>query len=225
MRVVLGEDEALLREGLTLLLEQAGFAVVAAVGDADRLQSAALELRPDLVVTDIRMPPTSTDDGLRAALALRTALPGTGVVVLSQHLSRQYALELLAGDTAGVGYLLKQRVADARRFVAALRTVADGGTVLDEDIAAAAVARAERVDDRVSRLTRRQREVLSLLARGLSNAAIADSLVITEKSVVEHVSKVYDALELPQTGSEHRRVLAVLRYLSSAPGPRDAVPG
>ena len=214
MRVVIGEDEALLREGMVLLLQRVGFDVVTAEEDAPGLLRAALRHRPDVVVTDIRMPPDCTDDGLRAALTVRSQLPHTGVVVLSQHLSRQYALDLLAGGPSGVGYLLKQRVADARRFAADLRCVASGGTVLDRDIATAAVARAEQVDDRVSRLTFRQREVLSLLAQGLSNAAIAQSLVISEKSVVEHVSKVYDALQLPQTGSEHRRVLAVLRYLS-----------
>ncbi len=214
MRVVIGEDETLLREGLVLLLGRAGFEVVAAVADADRLLAAALRHRPDVVVTDIRMPPDGTDDGLRAALAVRSRLPRTGVLVLSQHLSRQYAMDLLAGGPSGVGYLLKQRVADARRFTADVRAVAAGGTVLDREIASAAVARAEQVDDRVSRLTRRQREVLGLLAQGYSNAAIAGSLVITEKSVVEHVSNVYEALELPQTGNEHRRVLAVLSYLS-----------
>lgn len=211
---MIGEDEALLREGLVLLLGRAGFDVVAAEDDADRLVAASLRHRPDVVVTDIRMPPGGADDGLRAALRLRSRLPRTGVLVLSQHLSRQYAIDLLAGDPSRVGYLLKQRVADVRRFVADIRRVAGGATVLDPEIAAAALARAEQVDDRVSRLTRRQRQVLSLLAQGLSNAAIAESLVITEKSVVEHVSKVYDALELPQTGNEHRRVLAVLRYLS-----------
>ena len=214
MRVVIGEDEALLREGMVLLLERAGFDVVAAEDDATRLVSAVLHHRPDIVLTDIRMPPDGTDDGLRAALTVRSQLPRTGVVVLSQHLSRQYALDLLAGGPAGVGYLLKQRVADANRFAADLRRVATGGTVLDPEIVAAAVARAEQVDHSVSRLTPRQREVLSLLAQGLSNTGIADSLVITEKSVVEHVSKVYEALQLPQTGNEHRRVLAVLRYLS-----------
>ena len=214
MRVVIGEDEALLREGLVLLLARAGFDVVAAVGDADSLVRAAVASRPDVVVTDIRMPPGEADDGLRAAVALQSRLPRTGVLVLSQHLSRQYALDLLATGGAGVGYLLKQRVADARRFAADLRSVATGGTVLDPEIAAAAVARAGRVDDRVPQLTSRQTEVLALLAQGLSNAAIAETLVITEKSVVEHVSKVYSVLQLPQTGNEHRRVLAVLRYLS-----------
>lgn len=214
MRVVIGEDEALLREGLVLLLDRAGFTVVAAERDADRVVSAAMQHRPDLVVTDIRMPPDLADDGLQAALTIRKRLPATGVVVLSQHLSRQYAIDLLSGGTARVGYLLKQRVADARRFVADLGRVASGGTVLDPEIADAAVARAEQVDDRVSRLTPRQRQVLSLMAQGLSNGAIAQALVITEKSVVEHASNVYDALDLPHTGNEHRRVLAVLRYLS-----------
>ena len=197
-----------------LLLGRAGFDVVAAVGDAESLLRAAMCHRPDVVVTDIRMPPGGADDGLRAAVALQSRLPRTGIVVLSQHLSRQYALDLLNAGGTGVGYLLKQRVADARRFAADVRCVAGGGTVLDPEIAADAVARAERVDDRVSRLTARQTEVLALLAQGLSNAGIAEALVITEKSVVEHVSKVYAALQLPQTGHEHRRVLAVLRYLS-----------
>ncbi|MDQ3610172.1 MAG: response regulator transcription factor [Actinomycetota bacterium] len=214
MRVVIAEDEALLREGLVLLLGRAGFDVVAAVGDAESLLRASMRHRPDVVITDIRMPPGGTDDGVRAAVALKSRLPSTGVVVLSQHLSRQYALDLLDAGGSGVGYLLKQRVADARRFAADVRWVAGGGSVLDPEIAAAAVARAERVDDRVSRLTARQMEVLALLAQGLNNAGIAEALVITEKSVVEHVSKVYAALHLPQTGHEHRRVLAVLRFLS-----------
>ena len=214
MRVVIGEDEVLLREGLVLLLDRAGFDVVDAVGDAEGLLQAATRHQPDVVVTDIRMPPDGTDDGRRAAIAVKSQLPRTGVLVLSQHVSRQYALDLLDAGGSGVGYLLKQRVADARRFAADVRCVAGGGTVLDPEIAAAAVARAGRVDDRVSQLTRRQAEVLALLAQGLSNAGIADELVITEKSVVEHVSNVYGVLELPQTGNEHRRVLAVLRYLS-----------
>lgn len=214
MRIVIGEDEALLREGLVLLLERAGLTVVAAERDADGVVAAAMQHQPDLVVTDIRMPPGLSDDGLQAALTIRSRLPATGVVVLSQHLSRQYAIDLLSGGASRVGYLLKQRVADARRFVSDLERVASGGTVLDPEIADAAVARAEQLDDRVSRLTPRQRQVLSLMAQGLSNGAIAQSLVITEKSVVEHASNVYDALDLPHTGHEHRRVLAVLRYLS-----------
>ncbi len=214
MRIVIGEDEALLREGLVLLLDRAGLTVVAAERDAGGVVAAAMQHQPDLVITDIRMPPGLADDGLRAALTVRSRLPATGVVVLSQHLSRQYAIDLLSGGASRVGYLLKQRVADARRFVSDLERVASGGTVLDPEIADAAVARAEQLDDRVFRLTPRQRQVLSLMAQGLSNGAIAQSLVITEKSVVEHASNVYDALDLPHTGNEHRRVLAVLRYLS-----------
>lgn len=214
MRVVIGEDEALLREGLVLLLTRAQFQVVAATGDADSLVQAALRHRPDVVVTDIRMPPSGTDDGLRAAMLLCSRLPRTGVVVLSQHVSRQYALDLLVERSTGVGYLLKQRVADARQFAGDLRTVASGGVVLDPQIADGAVTRAEVVDEGVARLTPRQRQVLTLLAQGLSNAAIAEVLVITEKSVVEHVSRIYSALEIPATGHEHRRVLAVLRQLS-----------
>jgi DNA-binding NarL/FixJ family response regulator len=214
VRVVIGEDEALLREGLALLLTRAGFRVTAAVGDAEQLVDAVLRDRPDVVVTDIRMPPGGGDDGLRAAIELRTRRPRLGVVVLSQHLSRQYALDLLASSGAGVGYLLKQRVADAQQFVSDVRVVASGGTVLDPEITTAALERAEQVHDGVQRLTSRQRQVLGLLAQGRSNAAIAKSLVIAEKSVVEHVSNIYETLQIPATGDEHRRVLAVLRYLS-----------
>lgn len=220
MRVVIGEDEALLREGLELLLTRAGFEVAASAGDARRLVETALEHRPDVVVTDIRMPPSGRDDGLRAGLLLRAQLPATGLLILSQHLSRAYAVELLSSGSGGVGYLWKQRISDARQFAAAVRTVGDGGTVLDPDLTAAALERAEQVHDGLARLTRRQREVLALLARGLSNSAIAGTLVITEKSVVEHVSNIYDALRIAHTGDEHRRVLAVLHFLSRPPAPR-----
>jgi DNA-binding NarL/FixJ family response regulator len=214
VRVVIGEDEALLREGLALLLTRAGFQVAAAVPDADRLVAASLHFRPEVVVTDIRMPPGNRDDGLTAALRLRPQLPRTGVLVLSQHVSRQYALDLLDSGKAGVGYLLKHRVADTKQFARDVRTVAGGGTVLDPEIAEAAVKRAEAVDEGTARLTPRQREVLALLTRGLSNSAIAEALVITEKSVVEHISRIYSSLGIPATGNEHRRVLAVLRQLS-----------
>jgi DNA-binding NarL/FixJ family response regulator len=218
VRVVVGEDETLLREGLVLLLSRAGFEVVAAVGDAVALVSAAVKHTPDVIVSDIRMPPTHRDDGLRAGLALRARLPGTGLVILSQHLSRRYAIELLDSGPAGVGYLWKQRISDAEQFAADLRTVGAGGTVLDPDLAAEAVDRADQVHDAMATLTRRQREVLELLARGLSNSAIAAALFITEKSVVEHVSNVYDTLEIAPNRDEHRRVLAVLRFLSGRPG-------
>ena len=214
MRVVVAEDEVLLRDGLVLLLERAGFTAVAAVGDGDALVAAVVRHRPDVVVTDIRMPPTRTDEGLQAALSVRRSLPGTPVVVLSQHLSRRYAEELLGDGAGGVGYLWKQRVSDSDRFVADVRTVAAGGTVLDPDLVAAALDRADALHDSLAELTSRQREVLALVAQGMSNAAIAATLFITQKSVVEHVSRVYDVLQLPQTGGEHRRVLAVLRYLT-----------
>lgn len=221
MRVVIGEDEALLREGLELLLTRAGFEVAASTGDARRLVEAALEHRPHVVITDIRMPPSGRDDGLRAALLLRAQLPGTGLLILSQHLSRAYAVELLSSGSGGVGYLWKQRISDARQFAAAVRTVGEGGTVLDPDLTAAALERAQQVHDGLARLTRRQREVLALLARGLSNSAIAATLVITEKSVVEHVSNIYDSLRIAHTGDEHRRVLAVLHFLSRPSTPHN----
>ena len=179
---------------------------------------AAVEHVPDVVVTDIRMPPNGRDDGLRAGLSLRSRLPDTGLVILSQHLSRKYAMELLSNGPSGVGYLWKQRISDARQFAADVRTVGAGGTVLDPDLRAAAVERADQIHhDGMARLTRRQREVLTLLTRGLSNSAIAAELFITEKSVVEHVSNVYDVLQIASTGDQHRRVLAVLRFLSSQP--------
>ena len=217
MRVVVGEDETLLREGLILLLSRAGFDVVAAVGDADSLVTRSLALAPDVIVSDFRMPPTRRDDGLRAGLTLRTRLPHTGLLILSQHLSRQYAVELLSSGPGGVGYVWKQRIADTEQFAADVRTVGSGGTVLDPELASAAIDQADQVHDGMAKLTRRQREVLELLARGLSNSAIAAALFITEKSVVEHVSNVYETLDIPRTGDEHRRVLAVLRFLSGRP--------
>lgn len=222
MRVVVGEDETLLREGLVLLLTRAGFEVVAAVGDADTLVTSALEHAPDVVVSDIRMPPMHRDDGLRAGLTLRKRLPGTGLLILSQHLSRQYAVELLAGGPGGVGYVWKQRIADTEQFAADVRTVGAGGTVLDPELASAAIDQADRIHDGMTKLTRRQREVLELLARGMSNSAIATELFITDKSVVEHVSNIYETLDIPHSGDEHRRVLAVLRFLSGRPIRRRA---
>jgi DNA-binding NarL/FixJ family response regulator len=214
VRVVVGEDETLLREGLVLLLTRAGFDVVAAVGDADTLITSALDHVPDVIVSDIRMPPTRRDAGLRGGLLLRKRLPGTGLLILSQHLSRQYAVELLSTRPGGVGYLWKQRIADADQFAVDVRAVGAGGTVLDPEIARAAIQRADQVHDGMATLTRRQRDVLELLARGLSNSAIAAKLFITEKSVVEHISNVYTSLDIPHTGDEHRRVLAVLRFFS-----------
>ena len=213
MRVVIGEDEALLREGLVLMLERAGFDVVDVVADATALIDSARSHRPDVVLSDIRMPPTHTDDGLRAALAIRAAHPGMPVMLISQYVQRRYALELASDDPAGIGYLLKQRITDVRTFCEDLRTVGAGGTVLDPEVVAAMMVRSTR-GRAVDRLTPRQREVLAAIAQGQSNAAIARSLSITEKAVVQHTSHIYDELDLPISEESHRRVLAVLRYLA-----------
>lgn len=215
MRVVIAEDEALLREGLAMVLEREGFEVVAAVGDAPALLREAVAEQPDLVVTDIRMPPGNTDDGLVAALQLREALPRTGVVVLSQHVVRRYALQLVGDRPSGVGYLLKHRVGNLESFTRNLHNVAAGGTVLDPEVVAVLVARSARDNESVYLLTPRQREVLGLIAEGRSNAAIAKALVISEKAVARHASQIYDALGLAPSLDDHRRVLAVLRLLSS----------
>ncbi|HVX33190.1 MAG TPA: response regulator transcription factor [Solirubrobacterales bacterium] len=215
MRVVIGEDQALMRAGLSLVLERAGFEIVAIAADAEDVVRKTAAHRPDLLVTDIRMPPTHTDDGLRAALEARTRLPGLPVLVLSQYLQRDYAVELLESGDEGVGYLLKQRIADVERFVADLRRIAGGGTVLDPAVVATMVDRHRAEEDPVARLTDRQREVLELMAQGRSNAAIAAQLGVSEKAIVRHTSRIYDELGLPSSAQDHRRVLAVVRFLSS----------
>ena len=214
MRVVIGEDEALLREGLSLVLAQGGIEVAAIAGDAVTLVREVTEHQPDLVITDIRMPPGNADDGLQAALELRAARPDLPIVVLSQHVQRQYALELLEGGSVGIGYLLKQRITDIDDFLGDLKRVLDGGTVLDREVVAAMVERARRTDGAVESLTPRQLDVLGLVAEGRSNAAIARRLGIAEKTVVQHTSLVYDHLGLPDSDDDHRRVLAVVRYLA-----------
>lgn len=214
MRVVIGEDEALLREGLILVLDHGGFQVLAAASDGPELVRHARLLRPDLVVTDIRMPPGYTDEGLRAALQIRHIMPRMAIVVLSQHLQRRYAIELLAEQPAGVGYLLKQRIADIGTFCADLRRVCAGGTVLDPEVVALMVARARHHDHGLQSLTPRQQEVLALMAEGRSNSAIARALFISEKAVVQHAAHIYDELGLPTSDDDHRRVLAVIRYLA-----------
>jgi len=214
MRVVLGEDEALMRQGLSLVLEQGGFEVVAMASDAPSLVKAAAEHEPDLVISDIRMPPQNTDDGLRAVLQIRAERPLLPIVVLSHHVQRQYAMELLQSRADGVGYLLKHRVADVESFLEDLRRVIAGGTVLDPEVVAALVERARRTDHAVDRLTPRQRDVLTLIAESRSNAAIARKLSIAEKTVVQHTSQIYDQLGLFESEDDHRRVLAVVRYLS-----------
>ena len=214
MRVVIGEDETLLRQGLMLVLEQGGFDVVAAVPDATQLLDAVARHHPDLVVTDIRMPPTRTDEGLVAALRIRSEHPDTAIVVLSQYVQRRYAVELLTDRPAKVGYLLKQRIADVDAFCADLRRVARGGTALDPEVVGVMVKRARLAQDDLARLTPRQQEVLALMAEGRSNAWIASRLVVTEKAVVQHSSRIYEALGLPVAVDDHRRVLAVIRYLA-----------
>ncbi|ADB51469.1 response regulator transcription factor [Conexibacter woesei] len=213
MRVVIGEDQVLMREGLQLVLQRAGFTIAGAAGDAPGLLRLVREQRPDLVVADIRMPPGHADDGLRAALQLRVERPELPVIVLSQHVKRRYATELLEAGSRGVGYLLKQRIADVDTFVGDLRRVMNGETVVDPVVVAAMLDR-PRADDLVGGLTGRQREVLALMAEGRSNAAIADALVIAEKSVARHTSHIYEQLGIDQSEQDHRRVLAVVRYLA-----------
>lgn len=213
MRLLIGEDEALLREGLSLVLAQRDIEILGSSGNADELVEMAGRLTPDLVLTDIRMPPTRTDDGLRAALRIRAHRPGTAVVLLSQFVQRRYAMELVGDGGGGVGYLLKQRVLDVPAFVHDLRRVVSGGTALDPEVVALMMSRSRRDREDLDALSPRRQEVLGLIAEGLSNAAIARRLVITEKSVVAHTSGIYEALGLPPDGDEHRRVLAVIHYL------------
>ena len=212
MRVVIAEDFALLREGLVRLLAEDGHVVVAAVGDAQELLRAVESDQPDLVVTDVRMPPTHTDEGLRAALVVRASWPSIRLLVLSQYVEETYASELLSGETSGVGYLLKDRVADVASFLDDVRRVGDGGTVLDPEVVTQLLSRARRQDPLAS-LTPREREVLQLMAQGRSNAAICDELVVSEGAVEKHVSNIFTKLGLLPAESDHRRVLAVLRYL------------
>jgi DNA-binding NarL/FixJ family response regulator len=212
VRVVIAEDSVLLREGLSRLLVEAGFDVQDAVPDAEQLLRAVGERQPHVVVADVRMPPTHTDEGLRAALVIRRRWPGVAVLVLSQYVEERYASELLAGDTRGVGYLLKDRVADVDTFVDALRRVGEGGTALDPEVVSQLLARSRRHDP-LSGLTPREREVLQLMAEGRSNAGISTHMVVTEGAVEKHVSSIFGKLDLPLAENDHRRVLAVLRFL------------
>ena len=212
MRVVIAEDSALLREGLVRLLEDRGYEVAAAVGDASSLLAAVAEHHPDVVVTDIRMPPTHTDEGLRAAAELRRHHPAVGVLLLSQYIETTYATALLAGNAGGVGYMLKDRVADAAEFVGALERVAAGGTALDPEVVTK-LMRASRQIGGLGGLTPREREVLELMAEGRSNAAIAEAMVISSGAVEKHVASIFGKLGLPSSEADNRRVLAVLQYL------------
>jgi DNA-binding NarL/FixJ family response regulator len=214
VRIVIAEDSVLLRAGLTGLLADAGHDVVAAVDNADDLMTVVERHQPDLAVVDVRMPPTFTDDGLRAALQIRARWRAIGILVLSQYVEETYASELLADDTTGLGYLLKDRIADVGEFLAGVARVGEGGTVLDAEVVAQLLARTRRRDP-LERLSPREREVLGLMAEGRSNAAIARALVVSDGAVEKHVSNIFTKLDLPPTEHDHRRVLAVLRWLGS----------
>jgi DNA-binding NarL/FixJ family response regulator len=214
LRVVIAEDAALFREGLVRLLTERGHRVVAAVADGQALLDAVAADRPDVAVVDIRMPPTHTDEGLRAALELRRDHPGTGVLVFSQYIETRYAARLLEGNAAGVGYLLKDRVADVREFVDALARVAAGGTALDPEVVGQLLGASRNADD-LATLTPREREVLALMGEGRSNAGIASALVVSVGVVEKHVASIFNKLRLPPDEGDNRRVLAVLRFLKA----------
>jgi DNA-binding NarL/FixJ family response regulator len=211
-RVVIAEDSAILRDGLVMMLEDRGYDVVAAVPDAELLRRAVAEHEPDVAVVDIRMPPTHTDEGLRAAVDLRAAHPRLAVLVFSQYIETRYAAELLASRADGVGYLLKDRVAHTGEFVAALERVAAGGTALDPEVVTQLFG-ASRQAGTLAALSPREREVLALMAEGRSNGAIAADLVVTPRAVEKHIANIFTKLDLPPSEADHRRVLAVLRYL------------
>jgi DNA-binding NarL/FixJ family response regulator len=215
MRIVIAEDAVILRDGLAQLLGAYGHEVVAAVSDGDALRSAVEAHRPDVTIADIRMPPTFTDEGLRAAIALRRDHPRLGVLVFSQYIETRYASQLLAGGAGGVGYLLKDRVADVSDFIDALSRIACGETVLDPEVVTQLLATGRQGPDTLHTLTDRERQVLELMAQGRSNSAIATALFLGDSSIEKHVSAIFTKLGLPPSGDDHRRVLAVLRYLDA----------
>jgi DNA-binding NarL/FixJ family response regulator len=214
MRVVLADDSLLLREGVARLLEEAGLDVVAQAGDAEDLLRKVGAHKPDVAIVDVRMPPTHTDEGLRAAAEIRNNHSGTGVLVLSQYIEEAYAMELLSSNAEGVGYLLKDRVADLDRFVDAVRRVGEGGSALDPEVVSRLLGRRRQADP-LAEISPREREVLALMAEGRSNHAIATELVVTERAVEKHVTSIFTKLNLPPTADDHRRVLAVLTYLKA----------
>jgi DNA-binding NarL/FixJ family response regulator len=214
VRVVLGEDLTLLRDGLIRLLTAYGMEVVEAADNGPALLHALITHRPDVAVVDVRLPPTFTDEGLKAAIEARARVPGLPVLVLSQHVEQLYARELLSGGSGGLGYLLKDRVSDVRRFIEAVRTVAGGGTAMDPEVVSQLLARRAR-DEALRRLTPREREVLALMAEGRTNAGIAARLVVTEKAVSKHINNIFTKLDLYRGGDDNRRVLAVLTYLNA----------
>ena len=213
MRIVIAEDDALLREGLALLLRAESLDVVATAGNPDEFLAAVGEHRPDVAIVDVRMPPTHTDEGVRAAVEARRRQPGLAVLVLSAYVERSFATDLLAGGTRRLGYLLKERVGRVEEFLAALHRVADGGTAIDPEVVAQLFA---RPDERLARLSPREREVLALMAEGLGNAAIAERLFVTEGAVHKNIRSIFAKLDLPPADRADRRVAAVLQYLDSA---------
>ena len=215
MRVVVADDAVFLREGLARLLTEAGFEVVGLAGDAEELFALVERDGPDVAIVDIRMPPTHTDEGLRAAKAIKERWPQTGVLVLSQHVRASYALELLSDGTDGLGYLLKERVSDLGELASSVERIGNGGSALDPAVAEQLVGRPRRSDDALEHLTDREREVLARMAEGRSNKAIAEQLFVTEHTVEKHVKSILGTLRLPQSPDDHRRVLAVLTYLHS----------
>jgi DNA-binding NarL/FixJ family response regulator len=217
MRVVVADDSTLLREGVVRLLEESGFEVVGQAADGEELLRKVRAHKPDVAVVDVRMPPTHTDEGLRAAREIRAELPGIGVLVLSQYIEVAYARELLAESAEGLGYLLKDRVADVAALADAVRRVGGGGSALDPEVVSQMLGRS-RGNDPLEQLTPREREVLALMAEGRTNAAIAAELVVTDRAVEKHVTNIFAKLDLPAGGDDHRRVLAVLRFLDQ-PGP------
>ncbi len=215
MRIVVADDAVILREGLARLLAEAGFEVVGLAGDADQLLALVEEQQPDVAIVDIRMPPTHTNEGLHAAREIRARWPSVGIIVLSQYLQPSYAFELLESGTEGIGYLLKDRVSDLDELSVSVRRVAEGGSVLDPSVVARLVDRPRGDDDPLHALSKREREVLSLMAEGKSNKAIGESLWISEHTVEKHVNSIFAKLQLQSSPDEHRRVLAVLSYLES----------
>jgi len=214
MRVVVGEDQALLREGIVLLLEEAGFDVVGQAGDAVDLRRKVNAHRPDVAVVDIQMPPTNTDDGFQAAMEIREDQPCTGVLLLSQYVDERYASDLIGGSAEGVGYLLKERVGDLDAFADAVRRVGEGGSVLDPEVVVRMLGRRRR-DDPLDALSPREREVLELMAEGRSNRAIADRMIVSMSAVEKHVTSIFDKLDVDRSNGRHGRVLAVLAFLRS----------
>ena len=214
MRIVIAEDAAVIRAGLTEILTDRGHEIVAAVGDAEALKDAVAADQPDVAIVDVRMPPSHTDEGLRAAIAIRRDHPGVGILVFSQYIETRYAADLLATRSGGVGYLLKDRVANVAEFNDAITRIAAGGTALDPEVVSGLLS-ASRHASTLSTLTAREHEVLALMAEGRSNGAIADRIIVSERAIEKHISNIFTKLGLPPSDSDHRRVLAVLAYLGT----------